>query len=238
MRSVVQPQCVLIHSGWQGQGIQQLVTRPLSELTSSSKMLSMMLTERDHPRSDDDNPGCIHTVITTAKYDEWVSQCTPDPVREFSLLPRLMKGSGLEKLPTELHLEIFQYLDKIDSCCLGLASPKTYPTYLAIHGTKMALNTRRIGPNPLESAWEVGGKQICKQCGCHRCELHQHIRSWMPRDLEYCAFKQNFGLAACGPANATCYRGKPSKPKRCGRHPLRTTSIHQDDALAGLATLP
>jgi hypothetical protein len=52
----------------------------------------------------------------------------------------------------------------------------------------------------------------------------------MPKELEYCAFKQNFGIPAGNNAHASCYRGKPSKPKRCGRHPLRTTSVHQDDA--------
>lgn len=49
--------------------------------------------------------------------------------------------------------------------------------------------------------------------------------------------KQNFGLMAKDGANDNCFRGKPSKPKRCGRHPLRTTSVHQDDASFAITTL-
>jgi hypothetical protein len=161
----------------------------------------------------------------------WEFKITPDLVRRLSLLPQLTSGHTLENLPTELALQIFSYLDKIDSTCLGLSSPKIYPLYRAIHGVKMPLNTRRTGPNALESAWEVVGKQQCKQCGIYRCELYQHIKTWMQEGLEYCAFKRNFGLAAPDGSYETCYRGKPSKPKRCGRHPLRTTSMHQDDAL-------
>lgn len=219
----------------QSRTIQQPVTGPLSALISSINMASMTLTDAgslSSSSSDDDTIGSADTGMTTPEEGEWVFKITPDLVRRLSLLPQLKNGPTLENLPTELQLEIFSHLDKIDSTCLGLASPKIYPIYRAIHGTKMPLNTRRIGPNSLEAAWEVVGKQQCKQCGAYRCELHQHIKTWMPQGLEYCAFKQNFGLAAAEHANATCYRGKPSKPKRCGRHPLRTTSMHQDDGLA------
>lgn len=182
--------------------------------------------------SDNDTPASADTGMTTPEEGAWELKITPDIVRRLSQLPQLNLGPTLESLPNELLLEIFSHLDKIDSTCLGLASPNIYPIYTAIHGTKMPLSTRRIGPNSLESCWEVVGKQQCRQCGIFRCELHQHIKTWMPQGLEYCAFKQNFGLAADKHANATCYRGKPSKPKRCGRHPLRTTSVHQDDNLA------
>jgi hypothetical protein len=215
---------------------------PLSALTPTPNMASMTLEDASSSSasgSDDDTHGTAHTGMTTPEEDEWVFKVTPDLVRRLSLLPQPKTGSTLENLPTELLLEVFKHLDKIDSVCLGLASPEIYPVYRAIHGTKMPLNTRRIGPNSLESAWEVVGKQSCKQCGVFRCELHQHIKTWMPKELEYCAFKLNYGLAASENANATCYRGKPSKPKRCGRHPLRTTSVHQDDAVAnGLGMTP
>jgi hypothetical protein len=197
-------------------------------------MASMILYDagsQSSSGSDYDTP-TVDTGMTTPEEDAWVLKITPDIVRRLSCLPQLNSGPTLETLPNELLLEIFSHLDNIDSTCLGLASPKIYPVYRAIHGIKMPLNTRRIGPNSLESCWEVVGKQQCKQCGIFRCELHQHIKTWMPQGLEYCAFKQNFGLAAAEHANATCYRGKPSKPKRCGRHPLRTTSMHQDDGLA------
>jgi hypothetical protein len=47
--------------------------------------------------------------------------------------------------------------------------------------------------------------------------------------LEYCSMKQNFGSHAKKNAKDHCYRSKPSKPRRCGRHPVRTSTIHQDD---------
>lgn len=47
---------------------------------------------------------------------------------------------------------------------------------------------------------------------------------------------QNFGPKGEGEhAKSNCYRVKPSKPRRCGRHPVRTTSLHQDDASASTA---
>ena len=195
-------------------------------------MASMVHYDASSSGSECDTPATADTGMTTPEEDAWVLKITPDIVRRLSCLPQLSSEPTLESLPNELLLEIFSHLDKIDSTCLGLASPKVYPVYRAIHGDKMPLHTRRIGPNSLESCWEVVGKQQCKQCGIFRCELHQHIKTWMPKGLEYCAFKQNFGLAAADHANATCYRGKPSKPRRCGRHPLRTTSTHQDDGLA------
>jgi hypothetical protein len=170
-------------------------------------------------------------MTSSPEEEEWEFLLTPDLMQRLSRLPARNNGNTLSTLPTELQLEVFSYLDKIDSCCLGLAAPNLYVVYRAIHGTKMPLSTRRVGPNPLEAAWEVVGKRECKQCGIYRCELHQHIRSWMPKELEYCAFKQNFGIPAGNNTHATCYRGKPSKPKRCGRHPLRTTSVHQDDSV-------
>jgi hypothetical protein len=188
----------------------------------------------DISTADDETPTSTDTEVTAPDEEECEFKITPAITRRISLLPQTQRkdGPSLDTLASELQLQIFSYLDKIDSTCLGLTSPRAYTIYRAIHGTKMPLNTRRIGPNKLESAWEVIGKQECKQCGVYRCELYQHIKSWMPKDLEYCAFKLNFGTAASNVANATCYRGKPSKPKRCGRHPLRTTSMHQDDTLA------
>ncbi|KAE8445290.1 hypothetical protein EG329_013528 [Mollisiaceae sp. DMI_Dod_QoI] len=210
-----------------------LVTRP----NPASASVSFASPTSSESSSDSESHGNTETDMTSSPEEEdWEFEITPDLIQRLSLLPDRAQGHTLPTLPTEMQLEIFSYLDQIDSCCLGLAHPNLYVVFRAIHGTKMPLNTRRIGPNRLESAWEVVGKQECKQCGIYRCELHQHIKSWMPKDLEYCAMKGNFGLQAKEGANATCYRGKPSKPKRCGRHPLRTTSVHQDDASFNLPT--
>ncbi|KAH8685637.1 hypothetical protein BGZ60DRAFT_522923 [Tricladium varicosporioides] len=185
--------------------------------------------------ADYDSLNSTDTDMTSSpEEEEWEFEVTPDMMQRLSRLNQEKSGATLATLPTELHLEIFSYLDKIDSCCLGLASPRTYDVFRAIHGTKMPLNSRRIGPNNLEAAWELVGKQECRHCGIYRCELHKHIKSWMPADLEYCTMKLNFGFPAGEGANLTCYRGKPSKPRRCGRHPLRTTSMHQDDGKSKL----
>lgn len=167
--------------------------------------------------------------MTSPDESEWEFKMTPDMLQLLSLLPQSSNSATLSTLPAELQLGIFSYLDKIDSVCLGLTSRKAYGIYRAIYSCKMPLNTRRIGPNSLESAWEVVGKQECKHCGMFRCELWQHIKTWMPEELEYCTMKQNFGSRAREGAAESCFRGKPSKPRRCGRHPVRTTTIHQDD---------
>ena len=165
---------------------------------------------------------------------EWEFAITADMTRRLSLLPTQAERPSLPHLPTEIHLEIFSYLDKIDSCCLGLATSRTYDIYRSIYGTKLPLNTRRSGPNNLERAWEVVGKQMCSHCGIYRCELYKHIESWMPERLEYCSMLQNFGPRGEGDREG-CFRVKPSKPRRCGKHPVRTTSLHQDDAGASTA---
>lgn len=212
-------------------------TTALSITGPLSASVSFASTSSSPTSSDDDSHLNSDTDMTSSpEEEEWEFQITPDLIKRLSLLPLRYQGRTLPTLPTELHLEIFSYLDQIDSCSLGLASPTLYDVFRAIHGIKMPLNTRRIGPNPLESAWEVVGKQECPQCGIYRCELHEHIKTWMPRHFEYCALKQNFGLPASEDASETCYRCKPSRPKRCGRHPLRTTSVHQGDGSFDLPT--
>jgi hypothetical protein len=172
--------------------------------------------------SGDHTPTSTSTELSSPEEQDWILEVTPAMISRLSSLPHCSSGATLPSLPTELQLEIFSYLDQIDSTCLGLTSRRTYTIYRAIHGTKMPLNTRRNGPNKLEAAWEVVGKHMCQHCGMYRCELHAHIKSWMPAGLEYCTMKRTFGLPAKEGASATCYRGKPSKPRRCGRHPVRT----------------
>lgn len=128
-------------------------------------------------------------------------------------------ATTLSSLPTELHLLIFSSLDPIDSTCFGLTSRHFYTAYRTTHRTRVPLNQRRRGPNKLESAWEVLGPVAgCRYCGIYRCELHMHIREFMPGRYEYCAVRGVFGLKAGEGAKDRCFRSNPPKPMMCGRH--------------------
>lgn len=48
-----------------------------------------------------------------------------------------------------------------------------------------------------------------------------------PLEREYCGMKGNFGRK--GKQGVDCWRGKPSKPRRCGKHPERTTTVRVED---------
>lgn len=133
---------------------------------------------------------------------------------------RAATGPRLCALPTELHFEIFSYLDNIDATCFGVTCKNTYGVYKATHPV-VPLNQRRLGPNNLESAWKRLGERGCSHCGIYRCELHTHLANWIPKDLEYCAMKNKYGEKAAPGKRANCYRGIPSKPHACGRHPVK-----------------
>lgn len=58
-----------------------------------------------------------------------------------------------------------------------------------------------------------------------------HLREFMekgPLEREYCGMKGNFGGKGKEGVDG-CWRGKPSKPRRCGRHPERTTTVRVED---------
>ncbi|OBT42821.1 hypothetical protein VE00_08136 [Pseudogymnoascus sp. WSF 3629] len=134
--------------------------------------------------------------------------------------------TSLASLPTELHLLIFSSLDPIDSTCLGLTSRHFYTAYRTTHRVRVPLNQRRRGPNTLESAWEVlGPVTACRYCGIYRCELHMHIREFMPARYEYCAVRGVFGLKAKEGVEDRCFRSNPPKPMMCGRHWLPNIEV-------------
>ncbi|KAI1380930.1 hypothetical protein F4677DRAFT_441260 [Hypoxylon crocopeplum] len=156
----------------------------------------------------------------------------------------------LEDLPPELHYAIFDFLDPIDSTCLGLTSTHFYSIHKRMHG-KVALSARREGPNDMEWVWRnafisgpfvassgVGkqnslatlsprGQVYCRKCRTARCELHNHIREWIGGndDNEYCVVSQKFGRAAPVNARAFCYRSSPRHPHRCGRHTRQQRAV-------------
>lgn len=145
--------------------------------------------------------------------------------------PQPDTSASLSGLPTELTVMVYKNLDVIDAVCLGLTSSRHYGIYRDLFGTGVKLNTRRIGQaGTVERSWEVVGKDLCGHCGSYRCQLYRHINDWMGSNFEYCLLKENFGACAKEGARESCYRNKPSKPRRCGRHPVRTTTMHQDDS--------
>lgn len=139
----------------------------------------------------------------------------PPPRRSYSVMdyepaPPTHRPSSrmvITDLPSEIHFAIFDFLDPIDSTCLGLANKHFYAIHRRMHGS-VALSSRREGPNDLEWAWRgagplvraktagnlaagtgqdeaarerlrVKGQVYCRKCGISRCELHRHLREWM-----------------------------------------------------------
>ncbi|KAI2639006.1 hypothetical protein GGS26DRAFT_370193 [Hypomontagnella submonticulosa] len=154
----------------------------------------------------------------------------------------------LQDLPPELHYAIFDFLDPIDSTCLGLTNTHFYSIHRRMHGT-VPLSARRQGPNDMEWVWRnafisgpfvpssgVGkqnelallsprGQVYCRKCRTARCELHNHIREWIGEGKEYCEVSQKFGPAAPESARAFCYRSSPRHPHRCGRHTRQQRTV-------------
>lgn len=138
----------------------------------------------------------------------------PAPQRSYSVMDEepvpLTQRPGsaltLPDLPPELHYAIFDFLDPIDSTCLGLTSRQFYAVHRRMHGT-VSLGARREGPNDMEWVWRHAGPFVssssssstakshsarnslavlsprgqvyCRKCRTARCELHKHIRDWI-----------------------------------------------------------
>ncbi|CAK7237260.1 hypothetical protein SBRCBS47491_009915 [Sporothrix bragantina] len=157
---------------------------------------------------------------------------------------RLSENLGLCDLPAELHYTIFDFLDPIDSTCLGLTNKHFYDIHRRMHGS-VTLSVRRSGPNDMEWVWHLAGRMmhgghsdaatlaattnalamlrvrgqaLCRKCGVSRCELHKHIQGWMGPNYEYCTVREKFGPPAHEGAKEFCYLSNPKDPHRCGRH--------------------
>ncbi|KAG7286357.1 hypothetical protein NEMBOFW57_008666 [Staphylotrichum longicolle] len=89
------------------------------------------------------------------------------PRRSYSVtdkqpIPRRHKhvsGVAFQDLPAEIHYSIMDFLDPIDSACLGLTNKRFYTIHRKLHGT-VPLTTRRSGPNELEWAWHLAGNIV------------------------------------------------------------------------------
>lgn len=225
--------------------------QPTSSSTPSSSIPGTPSTES--PTSPDINALATlnpHRYATAVPHPFASSIATsrpelPGPQRSYSVMdyvpvPVLQRpGEKLQivHLPPELHFVIFDFLDDIDSTCLGLASRHFYYIHRRMHGT-IPLCARRSGPNDMEWIWRLAGPLIakgqseesavnsilprgqvyCRKCGVSRCELHKHIQGWMGSEREYCEVRRKFGQRAATDAKKSCYRSSPRHPHRCGRH--------------------
>jgi hypothetical protein len=183
---------------------------------ATAEVLTTTHAMHTHAPVDGLYPGTIDGSARTGHYAAPIDLL---PSLAAALAPPAAPATTLTSLPTELHLLIFSSLDPIDSTCLGLTSRHFYTAYRSRHPSRVPLNQRRRGPNTLESAWEVlGPVTACRYCGIYRCELHKHIREFMPGRYEYCAVRGVFGLKAKEGAKDGCFRSNPPKPMMCGRH--------------------
>lgn len=71
------------------------------------------------------------------------------------------------------------------------------------------------------AALRVRGKGLCRKCGVSRCELHKHIKEWMPAEYEYCSVRDMFVHRPGEEARSHCYMSNPTNSTRCGRHKVR-----------------
>ncbi|ORY65095.1 uncharacterized protein BCR38DRAFT_340745 [Pseudomassariella vexata] len=214
----------------------------LSEITESYfYQLPRILAHTPSPPRESHTPAEVSvSVLPGHRPPMWRS-----PQRSYSVMPdepipfTQIPGEKLQLafLPPEIHYAIFDFLDPIDSTCLGLTSKHFYAIHRRMHGT-VPLAARRSGPNDMEWAWRLEkpliqagateenalamlapqGQVYCRKCGITRCELHKHIQEWIGNDYEYCAVREKFGPKAPGGTKKECYRSSPRHPHRCGRH--------------------
>jgi hypothetical protein len=91
----------------------------------------------------------------------------PPPRRSYSVMDyeppsathRPSVRMAITDLPAELHYAIFDFLDPIDSTCLGLTNSHFYTIHRRMHGS-VPLSSRRSGPNDLEWAWRGAGPLV------------------------------------------------------------------------------
>ncbi|KAF6831032.1 f-box domain-containing protein [Colletotrichum plurivorum] len=91
----------------------------------------------------------------------------PPPRRSYSVMdyeppPRTHRPSArmdIFDLPVELHWTIFDYLDPIDSACLGLTNSHFYDIHRHRHGA-VPLSSHRTGPNDLEWAFYLASRRV------------------------------------------------------------------------------
>ncbi|KAA8565353.1 hypothetical protein MFRU_045g00520 [Monilinia fructicola] len=115
--------------------------------------------------------------------------------------------------PPEIMIGIFKFLNPIDAVCFSLMNKFTHNIYLS-EGTRPVLHFQpplQIGRPETEFPVIPGPKNSCHHC-CPvaffpaHCELHFHLKSFMPSDLLFCA-------GACQKFTSC----DPQQPRMCGK---------------------
>ncbi|OLN85656.1 hypothetical protein CCHL11_08305 [Colletotrichum chlorophyti] len=76
-----------------------------------------------------------------------------------------------------------------------------------------------------DTVLEVKGQFWCRHCGTSRCELHRHLRGWIPREMEYCPISGKYQKRLRDKHRILCHRGSPKRPNQCGRHHVKSVQI-------------
>jgi hypothetical protein len=217
---------LLISHGYGFDGVAECLVNLQEELQTPRQMATLRYQEGSDSESQcstgTNSPDDLRSLSGTespcegSPYEEAPGfHFTPVLPLSFPQISSEPSNSLLTNIPTELHILIFSYLDPLDSTCLGLTNAHFYNLQKALHAT-IPISTRREG-----RPWELHGKQECRHCGTHGCQLHLHLRDWVPEKYEYCDIREVYGLKARESARAFCYRSNPLKPGRCGRHPVK-----------------
>lgn len=96
-------------------------------------------------------------------------------------------------MPPEIHIEIFSRLNPIDAVCLSLVNPYLHHIYLNILPQPTINNLPLTTGSPSSTLpLPLPKNRSCKHCvpvlyyPAH-CELHYHIRNFIPRHLQFCS---------------------------------------------------
>ncbi|ROV89044.1 hypothetical protein VSDG_08719 [Cytospora chrysosperma] len=98
-----------------------------------------------------------------------------------------------------------------------------YPSLGSSNSNPPAATTNTLGASDKANlaAWRVRGKGLCRKCGVSRCELHKHIKEWVPDNYEYCSVRDRFVPKPGEDARDHCYMSNPRNTNRCGRHRVK-----------------
>lgn len=89
-------------------------------------------------------------------------------------------------VPPEIHLRIFSFLNPIDAVCLSLVN-----NYMYTISPRITPDTHPLDIGEPGSEYPVEKREGCKHCVPvrfypHHCELHFHLREFIPKELNFC----------------------------------------------------